>query len=244
MPPRTLARAGVCTLAAGIFLYWGVPIWLRAIEPYTWDLPLAEVVAWLCLSLAGAGALLLINAAFGRFAASQRAGRNLSVFPGLPVRNVLRLPRHRPIPLIAQLPNFGLICGAVLWILVFLFLIVRGQHPYYGLLIDFTERDSLTWTKSPWQETLSVYLGADGKYYVNNKPVKRAALREALLNELNHRMVWTVYFEADSDALNMDAIYAMDAIQGLGARLIWITPKTRLELQQRGLGQVARPNPY
>jgi hypothetical protein len=46
-------------------------------------------------------------------------------------------------------------------------------------------------------------------------------------------MVWTVYFEADFGTLNMDAIYAMDTIQGLGARLVWITPKVREEIQRR-----------
>jgi hypothetical protein len=51
-------------------------------------------------------------------------------------------------------------------------------------------------------------------------------------------MVWVVYFEADYDTLNMDAVYAMDVIQGLGAKLIWITPKVRRELQQKELLQV------
>jgi hypothetical protein len=32
---------------------------------------------------------------------------------------------------------------------------------------------------------------------------------------------------------DMDAIYAMDTIQVLGAKLVWITPKVREELQQR-----------
>lgn len=50
--------------------------------------------------------------------------------------------------------------------------------------------------------------------------MKREALREALENELSRRMVWVVYFEADYDTLNMDAIYAMDVIQGLGAKTI------------------------
>ena len=148
------------------------------------------------------------------------------------------LPRRRPIPLIAQLPNFGLICGDVLWILVFLFMIVRGQHRYYGLPVDFKARDSLNWTKSPWQETLSVYLALGEKYYVNNKPARQEDLRKTLQNELSHRMVWVAYFEADNDTLNMDAVYAMDVIQGLGAKLIWITPKVRRELQQKELLQV------
>lgn len=59
----------------------------------------------------------------------------------------------------------------------------------------------------------------------------RGALRETIQKELNQRVVWAVYFEADYDTLNMNAIYAMDMIQGLGTKLVWITPKLRQELQ-------------
>jgi hypothetical protein len=55
-------------------------------------------------------------------------------------------------------------------------------------------------------------------------------------------MVWTVYFEADYDTLNGDAIYAMGTIQGLGAKLVWITPKVREELQQRNRSARQRLN--
>jgi hypothetical protein len=41
------------------------------------------------------------------------------------------------------------------------------------------------------------------------------------------------HFEADHDTLNMNAIYVMDTIQGLGGKLVWITPKVREELQQK-----------
>jgi biopolymer transport protein ExbD len=240
MPPKTLVRVGMYILAAGIFLYWAIPIWLRSIEPYKFDWLMASVAAWVCLSLAGAGSFLLIRAVLNGLAERSNSTNKLSIFPTLILRNVMPLPRHRPIPLIAQLPNFGLIFGAVLWILVFLFMIVRGQHRYYGLPVDFKARDSLNWTKSPWQETLSVYLAVGEKYYVNNRPVKRDALRDALQKELSHRMAWVVYFEADYDTLNMNAIYAMDVIQGLGAKLIWLTPKVREEMQQKELSQAGR----
>ncbi len=55
-------------------------------------------------------------------------------------------------------------------------------------------------------------------------------------------MVCTVYFEADYDTLNADAIYAMYTIQALGAKLVWITPKVREELQQRDRSALARLN--
>ena len=42
-----------------------------------------------------------------------------------------------------------------------------------------------------------------------------------------------VYFEADGNCVYMNAVYAMDTIQGLGAKMIWITPKTREQWKKR-----------
>jgi len=78
-----------------------------------------------------------------------------------------------------------------------------------------------------------VYLAVGEKYYINGEPVPRDGLRTRLQQELNKRLVWTVYFEADYDTLNMDAVYAMDTIEGLGATLVWITPKVREEWRQK-----------
>ena len=231
MPPKTLLRAGAVTLLVAIFLFWSVPVWLRFFDSDVWELAL--VLFWFCVSLAGAGGFLLLLAALSLLSPRWKSSRGLRMFPGMVLRNVLPFPRPRPIPLIAQLPNFGLIYGAVLWILIFLFMIVEEPRHYYGLPIDFRTYDSVVWEKNPWQETLGVYLAVGEKYYINGQPVPREALRTRLEQELNKRMVWTVYFEADYDTLNMDAIYAMDAIQGLGAKLVWITPKVRKELRQK-----------
>ena len=142
------------------------------------------------------------------------------------LRNVIPLQWHRPLPLIRNLPNFGLIYGFILWILVFIFMIVRPSTPK-GLLVDFRERNSVGVEKSPWTETMSVYAEARRGFLVNGQPVKREELRAKLLEELLRRGVWVVYFEADNDCAFMDAAYAFDTIQGLGAKVIWITPKTR-----------------
>jgi len=158
---------------------------------------------------------------------------SLRLFPEVVPRNYLRLFRHRPMRLITQLPNFGLMYGAILWILVFLFMIVTERSHNYGLPIELRTHNSQVWPKSPWQETLGVYLAAGEKYYVNGQLVSREDLRARLQQELSRRAVWTVYFEADYDTLNMNAIYVMDTIQGLGAKLVWITPKVREELQQK-----------
>jgi biopolymer transport protein ExbD len=112
-------------------------------------------------------------------------------------------------------------------------MILRIPLQLYGVPIDLRTRDFVGGGKSPWPETLSVYLAVGEKYYINGQPVPRDSLQARLQQELSHRVVWTVYFEADYDTLNMDAIYAMDTIQGLGAKLVWITPKVREELRQK-----------
>jgi biopolymer transport protein ExbD len=243
MPTKQLLRAGIVALLAGIALLWSFPIWLRFANVYPWRYEeLSAVSFWFSVSLAGAGGLLVLRSAISTLPKRWESDQCPRVFPGLILRNIL--PRHslRPTPLITQLPNFGLVCGAVLWILVFLFMIFRPRPPY-GLPIKLRTHDSVMWTNSPWQETLRVYLAVGERYYINGQAAPREELSARLRQELARRAVWTIYFEADSDTLNMDAIYAMDTIQGLGANLIWITPRVREELQQRDQFG-SRPLPY
>ena len=68
-------------------------------------------------------------------------------------------------------------------------MIVEDPRHSYGLPIDFRTHDSVVWEKSPWQETLGVYLAVGEKYYINGQPVPRDALRTKLQQELNKRMV-------------------------------------------------------
>jgi hypothetical protein len=104
---------------------------------------------------------------------------------------------------------------------------------HYGLPIKLRTHDSVRWTKSPWQETLRVYLAVGERHYMNGQAVPREDLSARPRQELGRRAAWTPYFEADFDTLNMDAIYAMDTIQGLGANLVWITPKVRANSSTR-----------
>jgi biopolymer transport protein ExbD len=237
MPPTTLLRAGIVTLLVGIVLIFTIPLGLTYVEMYLasyrmLDRLVAPVLFWFCVSLIGAGGMLVFRAAFGLVLATWQWNPKLQIFPAMPLRNVLAWHRHRPTPLIAQPPNFGLIFGAVLWILIVLAMVLREPIRYRGLPIDLRTYDLMIWEKSPWQETLSVYIAVGEKYYLNGQLVPREALRSHLQEALRRRMVWTVYLEADYDTLNVDAIYAIDAIQGLGAKLVWITPRVREELQK------------
>jgi hypothetical protein len=87
--------------------------------------------------------------------------------------------------------------------------------------------------ESPWAETLGVYVDGLGQFYVNGRAVAREDLRAKLQEELGRRAVWTVYFEANEDCTFMNATYTFDTIQGLGAKVVWITPRIRQELNRK-----------
>ena len=157
------------------------------------------------------------------------------IFPGIKPGNHLQVLRQRPMRMITELPNFGLMFGAVLWILALIFM-VNLPPPSSGLLIELGANEVVGLAKSPWPETISVYLGIGEKYYVNGQPVAQGDLRARLQEKLGRSAVWTVYFEADGDTLNANAIYAIDTIRGLGAKLVWITPQVRKRLRQKQAG--------
>ena len=189
------------------------------------------ILFWLCVLLAGAGVFVLLQAKFGLMSAGVTPDKCFQILPDIPLRNVFPWRRHCSPPLITELPNFGLVFGAILWILLFLWIIARQPIPHYGLAVDFRAGELSKLQKSPWPETLGVYLGADGTYYVNKRPTVEKELHATLERELNRRIVWDVYLEGDQDAQYKEAIYAIDVIQKLGARVIWITPKVRKQLE-------------
>jgi biopolymer transport protein ExbD len=189
---------------------------------------------FVCIFLAGTGIVLVLRAVgtwgFGRLI-NKRPPR---MFPEMELRNVIPWKRCDPMPLIKEAPNFGLIYGGILWILVFIFMILMPPTPV-GLMVDFRERKAVGVEKSPWTETVSVYVDSRRGFLLNGHPVGREELQAELKKELSRQMVWTVYLEANPDCLFMDVAYAMDTIQGLGAKLVWITPKTREEWKQKSI---------
>lgn len=71
------------------------------------------------------------------------------------------------------------------------------------------------------------------RFFINGQEVPRSDLQAKLIEQLSRRPEWTVFFEAQPDVPYMQAIYAMDAIQACGAKLVWITPKMREDWQQK-----------
>ncbi len=190
------------------------------------------LIQYACLFLLGTGIVLVFRALGQRLLGNLIERRPLRLFPGMVARNVLPLRRHPPQPPIKDLPNFGLVYGCILVVLLLLFLMNRPL-PWRGLLVDFRQSNALASQKSPWAETLGVYVDARGQFYVNGKMVARDKLRAKLKEELNRRMVWTVYFEAHQNSIFAETTFTIDTIQGLGAKVAWITPRIRQELDRK-----------
>jgi biopolymer transport protein ExbD len=195
-------------------------------HPYPGDL--YTILNWISVWFVSIGLVLLIRSLLAQALTEKQ---KLRMFPGMVLRNVVPLQRHRPIPLIKGLLDFGLVAGCLLFILMFIFIMIRPMVPH-GLLVDIGERSVVALQKSPWPETLTVYVDGQGRFYVNEQPVPKEELRTKLSEELEKRMVWTVYFEADKNCTFADAIYSFDKIQGLGAQVAWITPHMREELNR------------
>jgi biopolymer transport protein ExbD len=179
-----------------------------------------------CFFLGGIGAMLALRALWSwmlRFAPRPQ----LRIFPELVLRNVITWRRHRLAPPIGDMSNFGVVWSSILYVLMFTFWFAMIKPlPSHGLLVDLKQARSGAAQPSPWSETTSVYIGPL-QFYVNGRPIERNKLRDKLAEALGKQMVWSVYLEADSDCTFGDAVYAMDTIRGLGATVVWITPKAR-----------------
>jgi biopolymer transport protein ExbD len=191
---------------------------------------LYAALGWLSILLAGMGFVLLILPHINRTFSKIEGTR---MFPDMVLRNCVPLTKHTPLPPIHGLPHLGLFFSTVFGPLIFVCMLygMYGPREYKGLHVSWPNREAVVWEKSPWQETLAVYVRSNGHFFVNGEEVERRNLYTKLLEHLNHRMAWSVYFEADYDSLYMDDIYAIDTIQSCGAKVIWVTPKMREELQ-------------
>ena len=192
-------------------------------HPYPSDLYVA--LTWFSIVPVGVGLALLVAPCIKLGSAKIEGTR---IFPDVVLHNVLPVTKHKPLAPIHGMPHWGLFCGAVFWILAVVFMVLQQPLTAKGLFVTLRTRNAVVWEKSPWPDTLQVYVaetkGAP-RFLINGQEVQRSELRAKLLEQLSRRAEWSVYFEADNDVLNVDALYAMDAIQGCGAKLIWVTPK-------------------
>jgi len=196
-------------------------------HPYPSDLYVA--LTWFSVVPVGIGLTLLMRPHIsGRF--SKIEGTRM--FPDMVLHNVMPITKHAPLPPIHDPPHWPLFCAAILSFLIFTFMIF-GPLPSKGIFVNWKNRDVVVWEKSPWPDTLEVYVRVPARFFVNNQEVSRSDLHAKLVEKLSRRAEWTVYFEAEPDVPYMEAVYAIETIQACGAKLIWITPKMRDDYQQK-----------
>jgi biopolymer transport protein ExbD len=189
------------------------------------------ILAWTSATLAAAGLWMFLRVPVEWWFRSSEVVENPRILPGAVLRYIQPLRRHRQVHLMLELPNFGLYWGWILNILMFVFMIFQTPtRPPSGLVIRNSSPSRLTLRDKPNSETVGVYIGAGEHFYVNGRIVSREELRASLRKALGRTVFWTVYVEADDNSEFGDTVYAVDTIQGLGANVIWITPKVRQEL--------------
>jgi biopolymer transport protein ExbD len=193
------------------------------------------VIQYLPFFFGGAGIILVLRG-LGVLLWGRLVGpRTLRMLPELTIRNVLPLrpfDRGGPMAPMTHLSNFIMAWVCVLGVVLFFHMSITPPTSN-GLFVKIQERGTTLRQKSPWPQTMSVYVGADNQFYVNSKPVSPERLRAKLREELGKQMVWTVYLEANENATFAKALYAMDAIQAVGAKVAWITPQIRGELNRQ-----------
>jgi biopolymer transport protein ExbD len=234
MSAKALLRAGMLAVLTAGVLFWCVPIWVRFFEVAPpGNGIIVYSMCWFRFSLLATGALLILRAGIGEIAVRRGWNRELRLFPDTAMGKAWLRSGRRARSVHSQLPDLGLFLGTVPLVLSTVFMVLQSWPPQSGLLIHLRTQPPMEWAKSPWTESLGVYLAKDGKFYSNGRLVVREQLRQRLVEELGKRAEWTVYFEADYDAVNEEAIFAIDTIQGTGATLVWVTPGVREELKRK-----------
>jgi len=183
----------------------------------------------LVLFLVAAGVTFLLTRAFLQLAL--RAFGPLRIFPEIPLRYSLAFRQFRPAVKRPELPDFGMYWGWIMMVQLIGFWIMPPRIPT-GLLVRVPSLYVAERPRAPESESLGVYVGTGGRYYVNGQAVAREQLRARLQDELSHRSLWIVYFEGDEDVAYGQVVYAVDTIRGLGAQAYFLSPRIRAEFNQ------------
>lgn len=188
-----------------------------------------ERIEIFCLLLGGTGLALMVTA-YRRMPRLDRPAAP-RIFPEMALRQVLAVARYEPLRLISEPMNFGVVWGSLLMILMFVY-IVEDRHVSYGQFVTWRTTRTSAVGKSPWSDTLGIYVRLPAKFFVNGEEVSRDELRSKLMEQLGKRIDWTVYVEADIDTNFGDTLHAIDVIHSCGAKVSWITPKIRKEWKE------------
>jgi biopolymer transport protein ExbD len=234
MLPLRFVLAGIALLLPAFALFWVLGNLGRA-DPFAEfrDFEKLIPVEFLAMSLGGAGIFSILKGLRLAIEKEFRARQLPRIFPETKLRNLTAWKSGSVSPslVMSSLNSFSVSWICVLMVLLIIFMMF-GPRLSKGLRIDWKERRYFGRRESV-AETMSVYIAHRGQFYVNENATKRQELELKLRAELARRAVWTVYLEADDDTAFMDTVYAIDTIQGLGAKVLRITPRMRAEWKKQ-----------
>ncbi|HLZ11346.1 MAG TPA: biopolymer transporter ExbD [Candidatus Acidoferrum sp.] len=227
-----LAGLGLILLAVAVGCMLGDAIRSDPWRPFYYWVE-ANFLEFLVISLVGGGFVSILRGLKLALGGELPRPALPRIFPELKLQNVTRWKKRsdRTSLVAASWNAFSVSWICVLMTLVTIFMILNPP-PRNGLRIDWTQRSHISAVESPWPETMSVYIGRHKQVYVNGKAIERQELEKNLRAELARRAVWTVYLEADDDTTFSETVSAIDTIQGVGAKVVWITPMMRAEWQK------------
>jgi biopolymer transport protein ExbD len=134
---------------------------------------------------------------------------------------------------VKNLPTIALACSLTwfVWLVPMWIVYAAGQTRIggRGLLVSIPRKGVPIPASSEGLTAPLVRIDSNRRVYLNYKETAREDLPKKLEQELRSLPTPVVYFDADSDILFMDAAWALDIIQGLGAKAILITPGSKAE---------------
>lgn len=155
----------------------------------------------------------------------------LRLYPDADPRSLPLSMRRRHVPIVRVLPGIGLMACWGLLALLAIFAIYP-PHLSKGIRIQLEDPGAAR-QHGPWKQTVGLYVRGGEDFRVNEERIARERLREKLLSELGRQAVWVVYVEADVGAKFGDVAYALGTAEGLGARVVWMTPGIRADWEQK-----------
>jgi len=132
---------------------------------------------------------------------------------------------------VKNLSTIARVC-ALIWFTAFVSIWIvyaRSQRVSKGLLVSLPRKGVPTVTIVPGLTAPLIKIDAKRQLYLNYKQTTWEKLPGGLEQALRGLPVRVVYFDAENDALFMDAAQAIDIIQGSGAKVILMTPGSKSE---------------
>jgi hypothetical protein len=187
----------------------------------------------------GAGVAFLFAYGFARVRERPRALPLASSFPeqkpswgitGLRYRRVAARRGWGTNP-VMNVPTIGLVCALTwfIWLVPTWAVFAWGQRNSKGLTVSIARKSASAFGSVMGLTAPLVSIDAKQRVYLNYEETTWKELPGGLEQTLRGLPVRVVYFDCDNEIPFMDAARAIDIIEGMDAKVILVTPRSRVE---------------